>query len=491
MSRDRRTVLILLAILFVSVAVSSYRVIKVPILQCPDEESHLDYAFGIYSAGRLLNAGTTPSSGWHVKARAVAWEWERISHIKTLYLTDKTEMHRIIVTETQKVRPDYGTKDFFRKLDDGAPRRGVAVPELDKRDNPWLVTGYPFLYYAAVALVMGAVSLFTDSITVAFFSGRFLSVAMLGMMLVLSYALCREMRMSRTRSLILVGATGMFPLTSYVTSCIQPDNLALVLVLASFLAAAKIDRAGTWGPKLMLALALGLLVVTKYHVFVCVFVPVMGLLLLRRKILWAEAVAMALPTAALFGVQLWVVWGGGRLTGENLRLSPHGLLKGILDAVKEFYFGGYAYTSYWSTYYGWPHVPAIAKVLVQTCVVLMLALTLYYYAVYGLRVARAVWRSRGDPRCYLISPVAAAHLCFSLAMIGLFALTDNSTYAQGRHFYPFFIPGILVPVVLAPTVFRAPLVRRVVSGTLLGGLVVISVLGQIHATHAMLVRYYP
>ena len=92
MINNTRVWLVLILITLISAAISSYHVIKVPILQCPDEESHIDYAFGIYSAGRLLNAGTTPSSGWHIKARAVTYAWERISHIKTLHLTEMSRL---------------------------------------------------------------------------------------------------------------------------------------------------------------------------------------------------------------------------------------------------------------------------------------------------------------------------------------------------------------------------------------------------------------
>src|SRR3979411_653578 len=46
-----------------SIALALFRVSLVPILQCPDEDSHFDYAVSIYSNGGLLRAGQPPRSG--------------------------------------------------------------------------------------------------------------------------------------------------------------------------------------------------------------------------------------------------------------------------------------------------------------------------------------------------------------------------------------------------------------------------------------------
>src|SRR5205814_4174588 len=73
---------ILTVIVVSSALLSLFWVFKVPILQNPDENSHIDYAFSIYSAGRLLNVRRAPS-GWNVHARPGTHKgaaWERISH---------------------------------------------------------------------------------------------------------------------------------------------------------------------------------------------------------------------------------------------------------------------------------------------------------------------------------------------------------------------------------------------------------------------------
>src|SRR3954468_13905904 len=85
---------ILGVIIISSFLLSPFWVFRVPILQSPDENSHIDYAFSIYSAGRLLSFHTPPSE-WNVQARLGVAPWERISHRYTLYLIDSTDFERI------------------------------------------------------------------------------------------------------------------------------------------------------------------------------------------------------------------------------------------------------------------------------------------------------------------------------------------------------------------------------------------------------------
>src|SRR4051812_31942951 len=100
----RRVIAGLILIIATSVILSYYRVFATPILLCPDEDSHLDYAFSIYSAGHLLNVRNPPSSGWNVHHRPRQWKWERISHLYTLHLTDAGRMLPLLA-DAEKV-PD-------------------------------------------------------------------------------------------------------------------------------------------------------------------------------------------------------------------------------------------------------------------------------------------------------------------------------------------------------------------------------------------------
>src|SRR6185295_20140788 len=60
----------------------------------------------------------------------------------------------------------------------------------------------------------------------------------------------------------------------------------------------------------------------------------------------------------LFMVQLWIVWGGGRITGGNLHSARTGLVMGIRNALYDYYRGGPAWVSWWGTF-GWGDAPLV------------------------------------------------------------------------------------------------------------------------------------
>src|SRR5512145_2975287 len=93
---------VLVAIIFSACLLSVIWVFRVPLLQNPDETSHIDYVFSIYSAGRLLNMRTPPSE-WNVHPRFEGRKdregpesapYDLLSHQYTLYLIDATDFQR-------------------------------------------------------------------------------------------------------------------------------------------------------------------------------------------------------------------------------------------------------------------------------------------------------------------------------------------------------------------------------------------------------------
>src|SRR5687768_10376965 len=101
--RQRWAECALAAIVLSACLLSIIWVFRVPILQNPDETSHIDYVFSIYSAGRLLNVRTPPSD-WNVHAQhegrkdregPASFPYELMSHQYTLYLISVTEFQRI------------------------------------------------------------------------------------------------------------------------------------------------------------------------------------------------------------------------------------------------------------------------------------------------------------------------------------------------------------------------------------------------------------
>jgi len=474
-----------------SVALALFRVSLVPILQCPDEDSHFDYAVSIYSNGGLLRASQPPRSGWNTHFQALAYDWERISHLWTLHLSAATNRYPIQLMESNKVAPDYGSLGFFARIDQTAPTAPVDPKGLTTKDNPWLVGGYPFGYYALLAVVTFLVQSFSaGGLVETFFALRTVSVILLAGSIPLFYLLSREMRIGERWA---VGATAVFafhPLTTYVSACIQPDNLSLFLSLLAWYFGARSLR--TTGPMILIALALslGALAVTKIHFFICVAAPVLAMLLVRRRVSIAAAALIMVPAAVLYGVERWVSWGKFYVLGSHVPRSDNFLFDG-LAAVKDYWFGGGAFLSYWSTTYAWRHMPLAieAALYVGTAIAFFAVITfLVRSAIRLTRVARS--RPRLALTLALQNAPVVGYVLFTLVMIGLYAYTANGFYAQGRHFYPFMPIGLLLAIFYAPRLAGMHY-RLAISRTLTALLLVFCLFSAFHLTWYTSLRYYP
>jgi hypothetical protein len=481
--------LVLIAIIAASAAVSTYRVFALPILQCPDEDSHIDYAFSLYSAGSLLNVREAPASGWNIKHRAPFHRWERISHLYTLHLTDATRMYKVRLSEEEKVPEDYGTKAFYERIDRTAPRSPVRTEGLTPLDNPGMVSGYPFGYYALVAVEMWVARLFSDSLVSMFFSARLLSVVLLIVSLAFSYAVLRQVH-SRN-ALGITAIVGLFPVTTYVSSCVQPDNLSLTLVVLSWYlglsAYRDFDRKHVL---ILLSLVLGLLLVTKTHHYPFVAIPILALLIAKhRPPAWVIG-AILLPSLGLFLVDLWVK-SGAPIVGDHMVFSLDDFVKKIAQAIGEYYGGGYAYASYWSTSYGWPSVPYPVKIVLQAATILALLTVLLGLGRTAVRLVVVAKRKARSVLPLVLDPLVTGHLLFVLFMIFLFAITTNAFYAQGRHFFPFILSGFYVVIKFAPRVLGRRDLEERLSSPMIILLLILCVAAGWHALVALGPRYYP
>lgn len=470
-SSSNVTRLFLAAIILLSCMLTIHRAFIVPIFQAPDEISHFDYAVSIYSAGRLLNVREAPS-GWNVAPKTYGNDWEKITHVWTQYLCEATGYENVMVHESARISPDYGSRAYFEELDRNAPRE--TARESSPENNPWLLRGYPFGYYTVLALWLYLVSLFTDSLVNLFFAARLFSVLLLACNLSLAYWMCRLLGLTERRALALTAIIGFFPLTTYVSSAVQPDNLSLTLALLTFCLTLR-------GKPAWAGLVLGCLLVTKYHVFLWVALPVFALCAARGQ--W-RAIARALPAIVLLGcVQLWVQYGDH--LANNFHFTTH-LRTGVKAALRDYYYyGGYAFGTYWATPYGWKLLPAPLKEALWAATMVALALTALRLMLGWVEIVK-----RRSVRFALSNPVLNAHLLYLGFMVALYAATENSFVAQGRHFYPFFVSGLWLAAEYAPSAIRhkkaRTVVRFVVYATLLAGCVVL----QYQSLQAIRLRYY-
>lgn len=509
---------VLALIILAACALASVWVLRVPLLQNPDESSHIDYVFSIYSAGRLLNVRRPPSA-WNVHPRfegrkdrqgAESTPYDLLSHQYTLYLIDATDFQRIRFHPDEKVQSDYGTAAYYRNLEAGAPQQPAQLPDLRPQDNPWMVTAYPFLYYVVVAIFLKAMSVFGSGPAWLFLCARFLSVVFLACSLLLVYKLLRELHWRKERALLLTAILAFFPLTTFVSAAVQPDNLALLLVLWCWYLTLRFRHPDVNSSKFsfLLGLALGALLVTKYHIFIVaacgVFATVIAEDLFRKRTIRGIAqqlLLLLLPSVLLFMVQLWIVWGGERITGGNLHSARSSLARGIRNALYDYYRGGPAWFSWWGTF-GWTDAvliiwsPGFQQKLWRVLSWLTLLLVLLVFLrtvqiVFRLLLLAKRSRWRLALRLAFSNPLIITHLIFSAFMVLLYAFTDNAFFAQGRHWFPLILSGFVIVTQFAPRVLPHRTLQTVFSTLLLIGLLVYCAVGGYFSLKTITERYYP
>jgi Predicted membrane protein (DUF2142) len=490
---------------------ATYWVFLVPIFEQPDEPQHLDYALSIYSAGGLLNARDRPTL--HTGESDVA-------HPDLQYLIGQTSFDLVHHHPGARMPPTYGTAAYFNTLDAGAPPLAKqSVPPV----NPALLTLYPFGYYAFLAGWVAIVTHLTTSLTAVFFAARLLSVALLGCSLLLTFAIARQLGVGRWHSILLTALVAFLPLTTFVASSIQPDNLSFALVSFCILMTLRARRVMSIWTLTLLGAGLGLLLVTKVQFFICllpVLVLTLGPALLRtgrrRSSLASSLVVLVLPSIVLGAVSLWVVWGSspqvystaaaGYPNTEGLRTAiAHGV-GGVLGyalvtaatAGADFYVGGATFSSFWGEF-GWldaPLVIASPRVNLLVDAILLLG-TIGALWLMVIRTRRLVIRLRTTaPRlrlpviCRLTArdPFLSTYLVFTSFMFLLYLLTAGTFGPQGRNWIPFLLPTLMIATRYAPEALKGA--KRVASGIVLTALAAYCVLGSIYAVRSIESRFY-
>jgi len=208
-----------------------------------------------------------------------------------------------------------------------------------------------------------------------------------------------------------------------------------------------------------------------------------------------------LPSILFFSIQLWIVWGGDQMTGGNLHSASVSLPAGIRNALMDYYRGGPAWLSWWGTF-GWMDAPLViwspsfqARVhrVLALLTLLMLVLTSFRLVQTSVRLLRLGLRKRRRLalRIAFSNPLLNSYFLFSIFMVLLYALSDNSFFAQGRHWFPYTLSGFLMTLHYAPRVLTPVWLRRVVSNLLIAGLLIYCAIGSYYSLKTITDRYYP
>jgi hypothetical protein len=487
----KATVVILLALVVLVAAVAVRWVFLVPIYQAPDEPYHLDYALAIYQNRGLFRVQGAPPPG------------TPMVHPYTHFLMDRTATKALAFHADVKVPPGYGTPAFYEMLAIECPS-AESVPIREATGLAWV---YPYGYYALLAGWISLLACFSNNVLVLFFGARILSVALLLISMLCIFGTAREMGFSRATGLLLTGIVGLFPMTLFVASYIQPDNLGFTLVsLCFYLTLVARRRTHCTWVLASLGLALGALLVTKGHYYLCTAVPALALLgsLLTRAGVRGRikaAILLMAPSLACGFLYLWTTWGAtnyysARAAHENLVLF---VVDGLRKVLQDFY-NGTTHRSFWGVF-GWMDTPlvignrltsAVAHALLRLGTWTVLVLTL-------VRLKQVLTRMFGwfccgkwqlAVRVLVANPVLNSFFLFTVLMIFLYIRLANRFGAQGRNWLPYLLPIFLTGVWYAPKALRRPHHRAAVSSVILGSLALYGVAGNYYAFQTLRRRYY-
>lgn len=482
--------LVLIGIIAASAALALAWVFRVPIYQAPDEPMNLDYALAINRHGGLF---VLHGASYQALPSSV--------HPYTEYLAERLHTSRVAFQPGEKMPAGYGTAEFFAAIDRDAPPWEVGVTGPNR---PFAV--YPFGYYALLALWIGLVHCFNTGPVWTFFGARVLSVVLLVVSLLCVHGTLRRLWFRPRFALLVTACIGLFPMTSFVAYAVQMDNLSFTLVSLGFYLAIRVRQAPDgWRLLACLGLALGGLLVTKPHFWLCVLVPVAAMLATRLRggtAAWLRAGGLVLaPSVLLGGLYLWTTWGTVSLytapapeSGSMLYL-----FNGFRRALVDFY-NGTTHDSFWGRF-GWMDTPLVirgrrtneaVRFTIQCFSWVVLGLTLIRLEQVLSRLGRLAWAGR--PRLALrlacSDPILNAYFLFTVLMFVLYIRLNNRFGAQGRNWFPLLLPIFLTALVYAPKALTLRPIRSAFSVVTAAALLAYCLVGSSYALQTLQRRYY-
>jgi hypothetical protein len=497
-SRSRRPTwsrLGLALIVLGAVTLAAYWAFLVPIGMAPDEPGHWDYAMCMVERGGLYRARNMPPIIPHY-----------LVHPQAKHLWFASGGDHTFQSPSARAPADYGRPEFFAKLNATAPVRSAG----DYRTPPCYVAFYTYGYYGLLALWIGAMRLFTSQVVALYFGSRLFNVVLLALSLILSYKIARKLGFSAAFALCLTATIGFFPMTTFVSAYIQPDNLSFTLVsLSLYLALLARQQPDKRSLVAWLGIALGALLVTKQHFYLCCLVPIVTMLATQyrhsglgaRECCW-RAVLLFLPSV-LFGIPyLWSIWGTRPYYSASAG-HPGSAILYVVDGFKRAFFDFYSGTTHCSFYgiFGCLDTPLVIKgdrttefifIIIQSFSYVLIGLTLWRLEQVGSRLLQLWHKGRRMMalRIACSNPVLNSYFVFTLFMFFIYIRTDNHIGAQGRNWLPFMVPMFLTSLVYAPRALTLRRVQRIASLTVASALIVFTACGSYYGVRTIKNRFY-
>lgn len=498
------------AIIAVALALALVWVFRVPFFEEPDENTHADYAFTLFTL--------------HAPFRAQEGRPGTDVHPLVRYLEDRSGFRTIRYNPDGRVPAGYGSAPFYRAIDAGAPHVAADFLAHDGGRVPWVARVYPYLYYALDALAIGAAALVSGGSAVAeFFGARLFNVVLLGVSLTLTYLTLCGLGIQRPWRLALLAAIGWFPLTTWVSAYVQPDNLAFSAVALVFYLSVRLRREpDALRAALWLGLALGLLAMTKSQYFVAVALPAFAdrtirsapaLRTVSRR--FAYTALLVAPAAVLVASSLFVRAGEsatvGRVIGANgspvtvalhhgpVAFAAYAASEIVTTASKTFEWG-LPFASYWGMIswtgrqfqFGDATTTSLVYEIIAMFSVIVFALVGARTILVWVRLARIARRSsRSAWRLMFSDVIFNGYASFLAVIAAIWVATQGELGTQGRYWLPFILPAMLCATRYA--VPPVPKLRRLRKPMLAIGtcaLLLYSIVGSIAALAALDDRFY-
>lgn len=426
-----------------------------PIFLNPDEDSHYDYALTLFSSGRPMRPDENIVG--------------RDTHPTIEYLMRVTHARQQRLDTNVAADPGYGSAAYFRSIDRHAPQPpvvGAIVPA------PYISRLYPIGYYALVAGAIAIGDALTNhSIVAQFFSARILSIFFLISFLWFTWRALCELSLTRKRVRAIFVCTAILPLTAWMAASVQPDMLVCALIAPITFVALRLRTSRKQSASLaLLGVLLALLMATKQHYFVAMYLPIATMLAVRlpwrtnisravRTIGWISVPAIIvnavthhflLTTHALAGVcqapsGLALAMRSGR--ASTMYFLGEGLLRGIRttfvdESGKSFWTNYTAYRNTTLDIISAPFTGALSAVLpaLSMIIALLFLLRLYQVAYRLRRVAiHRSWLSAA--RVATSNILVNSYLTFILIIYAFQTYVGGNIPLQGRYWLP-FLPAI-------------------------------------------------
>ncbi len=491
--RSYAEIFALAAVLLSAFALSVLWLRVIPLLQAPDEQAHFDYVYALARVGHPL-----PAAG------------AKIAYSPTTNALSTEVRLLAIIQRAEPAAPDYGSAASMQHLDEAVPQTPRSFYEGPRHRVPALTGLYPFGAYGLLAMIADAAG---GSPVHMLFAARAACIAFALAGLLFGYLALRELGVSRTLALPLLLAMGFFPLTSFVSSYVQPDDVALAFTSLTLYAAIRLRRRPADRTSFVLyAAALAGLTATKYQYALAVAVASVPYVVLRlfqaRRAASLRAAGLAgllLPAAAALAITLWYAHGDapsylnqGTLTANVGQASLSAWLGTAL--VSYFDYGhGVSATSYWGQF-GWMDTvlrirPDWLGRAFAGCIEWGTWAAIAGTAVLVVRNLRRialVARARGAAsglRVALGDSLMNAYLAFAVLMVALYVSSGNVFQAQGRNWLPFLPSAFALGVVYVPKLLPRP-ARRPASAAVLAFLLAFAAVGSYWSLTEVIVRYY-